>query len=171
MTDALATQLVSLCAERNVRLATAESCTGGLIAAAITDVPGSSAVLDRGFVTYSNEAKGDMLNVSPELIESVGAVSSEVAGRMALGALSRSHADLSVAVTGIAGPGGGTAEKPVGLVYLAIAKRFEDEAMLLTERRLMLADTFERDGRSGVREETRRIALQTLVDAVALERP
>jgi len=102
-------------------VATAESCTGGLIAAALTDVPGSSAVVDRGFVTYSNEAKADMLGVPMVLIEKHGAVSGEVARAMAQGAVLNSRADIAVSVTGVAGPGGGTAEKPVGLVWFGLA--------------------------------------------------
>ncbi len=104
-------------------IVTAESCTGGLIAAALTDVAGSSSAFDRGFVTYSNEAKSDMLDVPAALIEMRGAVSAEVAEAMATGALKRSNATLSVAVTGIAGPGGGTAAKPVGLVFIASAMK------------------------------------------------
>ncbi len=102
-------------------LATAESCTGGMIAAAITDIAGSSDVLDRGFVTYSNAAKSEMLGVDPALIAGHGAVSAEVAAAMALGALARSAADVAVSVTGIAGPGGGSAGKPVGLVWFGLA--------------------------------------------------
>jgi nicotinamide-nucleotide amidase len=104
-----------------LQLATAESCTGGLLAALLTEIPGSSDVLDRGFVTYSNDAKIECLGVHPELIERHGAVSAEVARAMAEGALVHSNADLTVAVTGVAGPGGGTAKKPVGLVHLAAA--------------------------------------------------
>jgi nicotinamide-nucleotide amidase len=118
-----ATELIVLCTERGLKIATAESCTGGLIAATLTEVPGSSAVVDRGFVTYSNEAKAEMLGVDPDLIRRVGAVSKEVAVAMAEGAIARSDADLAVAVTGIAGPDGGTAEKPVGLVHLAATRR------------------------------------------------
>lgn len=106
-----------------LRIATAESCTGGLVSAAMTDVPGSSDVLDRGFVTYSNEAKTDLLDVPAPLIAAHGAVSAEVARAMALGALAHSLADIAVSVTGIAGPGGGSAEKPVGLVHFACARR------------------------------------------------
>ena len=105
------------------RLATAESCTGGLIAASITAVPGASVVLERGFVTYSNEAKVEMLGVPAELIERRGAVSQEVALAMVDGALKHSRADIALAVTGIAGPDGGSAEKPVGLVHIAAARR------------------------------------------------
>lgn len=100
-------------------LATAESCTGGLVAAALTAVAGSSAALDRGFVTYSNAAKSDMIDVPPDLIARHGAVSEPVARAMALGAVARSAASVSVSITGVAGPGGGTSEKPVGLVHFA----------------------------------------------------
>ena len=103
-------------------IAAAESCTGGLVAAALTAVPGSSDVFDRGFVTYSNTAKSEMLGVPYWLIEKHGAVSEEVARAMAGGALTHSNASLAVAVTGIAGPGGGTADKPVGLVYFAAGR-------------------------------------------------
>ena len=103
-------------------IATAESCTGGLIAATLTDIPGASAVLDRGFVTYSNAAKSESLGVPPGLIEQHGAVSAPVAIAMAEGALRQSSADLAVSVTGIAGPGGATAGKPVGLVHFAVAQ-------------------------------------------------
>ncbi len=104
-------------------LACAESCTGGLISAAVTDIAGSSAVLDRGFVTYSNQAKMDMLGVPAPLLEQYGAVSEPVARAMAEGALHHSRATISLAVTGIAGPGGGTADKPVGTVHLAASHR------------------------------------------------
>jgi len=102
-------------------LAAAESCTGGLICAALTAVAGSSDVVDRGFVTYSNAAKTDMLGVDPELIARCGAVSAEVAGQMSRGALERSAAQIAVSVTGIAGPGGGSPDKPVGLVFISVA--------------------------------------------------
>ena len=104
-------------------IATAESCTGGLIAGALTDIAGSSSVVDRGFVTYSNEAKMDMLGVSEKTLKEHGAVSDQTAYEMALGAFKNSRADVSVAVTGIAGPGGGSNEKPVGLVYMGVASK------------------------------------------------
>ncbi|MGX1306606.1 nicotinamide-nucleotide amidase [Amorphus suaedae] len=119
---ASATSLLQLCRERGVMLATAESCTGGLIAATLTEVAGSSDVVDRGFVTYSNAAKRELLGVPTDLIEEQGAVSEAVVRAMAKGALARSNADVTVAVSGVAGPGGGTAEKPVGLVHLAVAR-------------------------------------------------
>lgn len=106
-----------------LHLATAESCTGGLIAAALTHIAGSSDVLDRGFVTYSNAAKSELLGVPAELIASHGAVSEPVARRMARGALERSSADIAVSVTGVAGPGGGSADKPVGTVWFGVARR------------------------------------------------
>jgi nicotinamide-nucleotide amidase len=108
---------------RGWKLATAESCTGGLIAAALTHVAGSSDVVERGFVTYSNEAKCEMLGVAAPLIAEHGAVSEQVARAMAEGAISASHADIAVSVTGIAGPGGGSPEKPVGLVWFGCASR------------------------------------------------
>ena len=104
-------------------IATAESCTGGLIAGALTDIAGSSSVVDCGFVTYSNQAKMDMLGVSAETLEKHGAVSDQTAYEMALGAFKNSRADVTVAVTGIAGPGGGSDEKPVGLVYMGVASK------------------------------------------------
>jgi len=104
-------------------VATAESCTGGLIAGALTDIAGSSKVVDRGFVTYSNIAKTEMLRVPASLLHAHGAVSPEIAVAMAVGALAMSRADVTVAVTGVAGPGGGSAEKPVGRVYIATAVR------------------------------------------------
>jgi nicotinamide-nucleotide amidase len=108
---------------KRLRLAAAESCTGGLVAATLTEIAGASDVFDRGFVTYSNAAKCEMLGVAQSLIDAHGAVSAEVARAMAVGAIERSAADIAVAVTGIAGPGGGSAEKPVGLVHFACATR------------------------------------------------
>ena len=107
---------------QRLTLATAESCTGGLLAATLTEIPGSSAVLNRGFVTYSNASKTDLLGVSPELIATHGAVSEEVVRAMAEGALRKSGATFALATTGIAGPDGGTPEKPVGTVWLALAR-------------------------------------------------
>lgn len=119
----MAEQLVSALQSRHLMLTTAESCTGGLIAAAMTSISGSSTVMERGFVTYSNDAKIEVLGVMPDLLERHGAVSAEVAEAMAIGALEFSHAQIALSVTGIAGPTGGTAEKPVGLVYIGIATR------------------------------------------------
>jgi len=122
---AQAAALLEACRERGVLIATAESCTGGLVAATLTAVPGSSEVVERGFVTYSNAAKSEMLGVPAWLIERHGAVSEDVARAMVGGALTHSRATIAVAVTGIAGPGGGTAEKPVGLVHIAAARSDE----------------------------------------------
>jgi nicotinamide-nucleotide amidase len=120
---ALAADLIKACRAKGELIATAESCTGGLVSATLTAVPGSSDVFDRGFVTYSNAAKSEMLGVPYWLIERHGAVSEDVARAMAGGALTHSRASLAVAITGIAGPGGGTQDKPVGLVYFAAGRR------------------------------------------------
>jgi nicotinamide-nucleotide amidase len=122
---ALAVELLGVCRERGLLIATAESCTGGLLAATITAIPGCSDCFERGFVTYSNASKSEMLGVPYWLIERHGAVSDDVARAMAGGALTHSHANLAVAITGIAGPDGGTPEKPVGLVYFAAGRRDE----------------------------------------------
>lgn len=114
--------VLEACRKAGLMIATAESCTGGLIAGALTDIAGSSDVVDRGFVTYSNEAKNEMIGVPMDLIGQVGAVSREVAIAMAEGALNHSRAGVSIAVTGVAGPGGGSEEKPVGLVHIASAR-------------------------------------------------
>jgi nicotinamide-nucleotide amidase len=137
------------------RLATAESCTGGLIAAACTAVAGSSDWFERGFVTYSNAAKVQMLGVDADLIDRHGAVSEEVARAMALGALAHAPVQLALAVTGIAGPGGAVPGKPVGTVWLALA----DTAGRLRAERLQLAGD-----RAAVREQTVSLALQRLLD-------
>ncbi|WP_297586546.1 CinA family protein [Roseibium sp.] len=146
---------------RGMMVATAESCTGGMICSSLTEISGSSAVVDRGFVTYSNEAKVDLLGVSPELIEKVGAVSKEVAIAMAEGALSRSNADVAVSVTGIAGPGGGSEEKPVGTVHIAIAcknQSIRHAPCLFSER-----------DRKQVRLETVQTALSSILNALTEE--
>jgi len=119
--------------KRGLTIVTAESCTGGLIAASLAAVPGASASLERGYITYSNEAKIEMLGVPADLIASKGAVSKEVALAMIEGALNESPADIAVAVTGIAGPDGGSPEKPVGLVHIAVGRR--DGARLHEEKR------------------------------------
>ncbi|HEY8964219.1 MAG TPA: CinA family protein [Alphaproteobacteria bacterium] len=125
--DTLVPEIFAKLKEKRWMIATAESCTGGLISWALTEVPGSSEFVDRGFVTYSNAAKSDMLGVAPDLIEQFGAVSEPVARAMVQGALRHSKADIAIAVTGIAGPGGGTAEKPVGLIYIAIGTKDHTE--------------------------------------------
>jgi len=151
----LAERVLAAARQQGLRVATAESCTGGLIAACLTEVAGSSDVVDRGFVTYSNEAKSELLGVPPELIARVGAVSSDVARAMAEGALVRSHADLCVSVTGIAGPGGGSPEKPVGLVYAALARR----GRLVEVARHQFSGS-----RSAVRESTVVSVLESVLD-------
>jgi len=137
--DVLVTEaeaLLEACRHEGVRLATAESCTGGLIAGVLTAVAGSSDVVERGFGTYSNAAKAEMLGVPVGLIATAGAVSAEVAAAMASGALERSHADVAIAVTGVAGPGGGSAAKPVGLVWFGVAGR----GPVATESRIFPGD-------------------------------
>jgi nicotinamide-nucleotide amidase len=118
-----ASSLLECLRGRRLRLVTAESCTGGMIAGLLTEIPGSSDVFERGFVTYSNEAKAELLGVPADLIAKHGAVSEAVARAMAEGALARSHADIAVSVTGVAGPGGGTEAKPVGLVHFGASMR------------------------------------------------
>jgi nicotinamide-nucleotide amidase len=122
MRDA-AERVLHACRKRGLRLVTAESCTGGLVAAALTAIAGSSDVVERGFVTYSNEAKIEMLAVPSDTIVAHGAVSAQTAAAMARGAVRRAAADVAVSITGIVGPGGGTSQKPVGLVYLGMARR------------------------------------------------
>ncbi|MEJ6785544.1 CinA family protein [Aminobacter sp. Piv2-1] len=157
-TSALAAALLEACEARGLMIATAESCTGGMIVAALTDIAGSSAVVDRGFITYSNEAKMEMLGVSEATLKAHGAVSRETALEMAAGALAHSHASLALAVTGIAGPGGGSAEKPVGLVWFGIARKGTPAE---AEFRL-----FEDKGRDFIRHETVRTALGLGLKAV-----
>ena len=122
-TLSLAEAVLAACRTRGWHLATAESCTGGLVAAALTAVADSSDVVERGFVTYSNEAKIELLGVPAETIAAHGAVSAQTAAAMARGAVRRAAADVAVSITGIVGPGGGTSQKPVGLVYLGVARR------------------------------------------------
>ncbi len=155
---AQATALLQHCRAARLMVATAESCTGGLIAGCLTEIAGSSDVVDRGFVTYSNEAKNTMLDVPMALIEGHGAVSEPVARAMAEGAIAKSNAGLAVAVTGVAGPGGGTADKPVGLVHLACAKR--GGATLHREQRY--GDL----GRGGIRQATIQTALEMLAQQI-----
>ena len=156
--DAQVTALGESLRAQGLRLATAESCTGGMIAAACTTIAGSSDWFERGFVTYSNAAKTEMLGVDAALIAANGAVSAEVARAMADGALAHSHADLAVAVTGVAGPGGGSPDKPVGTVWLALARK----------GRAANAELLRLQGdRSAVRTQTVAHALQRLQAEVA----
>jgi nicotinamide-nucleotide amidase len=156
---ARAEALIRLCTTKRIKIATAESCTGGLISALLTEIPGSSAVVDRAFVTYSNEAKAEMIGVPMALIDDHGAVSPQVAQAMASGALQHSKADLSVAVTGIAGPTGGSAEKPVGLVQFARARRGAEPDLF--EKR------FDDKGRASIRRAALEFALTLLEEAAA----
>jgi nicotinamide-nucleotide amidase len=160
--------LIELCRERGVMIATAESCTGGLLAAYLTHVAGASHVMERGFVTYSNESKHELLGVDEEMLAEFGAVSREVALAMAAGALWRSRAGVSAAITGIAGPGGGTAAKPVGLVQFAVAKRVSLSEEQLDFRAIHHEENFGDLGRSEVREEAVRTALTLLRQALDL---
>ncbi len=152
--------LLAALRERKLMLATAESCTGGLIAGVLTEIAGSSDVVERGFVTYSNEAKMELIGVPAAMIAAHGAVSKEVALAMAAGALAHSRADITVAVTGVAGPGGGSAAKPVGLVHLAAERR--GRPPMHRECR------FGEIGRHGIRMATVAVALE-MVDALARE--
>ena len=143
---------------RNIRIVTAESCTGGLIAGLLTEIPGSSDVVERGFVTYSNHAKEESLGVPGALLKKYGAVSDHVARAMANGALRHARAQLAIAVTGIAGPGGGSAEKPVGLVHIALA-----DGHTITSHEFRFGDI----GRSEVRLATVREAIKVLSAAIS----
>lgn len=150
--DELANRFLQACAENKILAATAESCTGGMIVAALTDIPGSSSVVDRGFITYSNDAKMEMIGVAAATLDAHGAVSLQTAQEMAAGALARSHAGIALSVTGIAGPDGGSEEKPVGLVWFGLALTGKP---VVTEKRL-----FDNRGRDFIRRETVRHALE-----------
>jgi nicotinamide-nucleotide amidase len=148
-----AKRVLELCRARGLHVATAESCTGGLVAAALTEIPGSSDVVDCGFVTYSDEAKQAMLGVPAATLKRYGAVSAQTAKAMAAGALKNSRADIAVSITGIAGPGGGSKQKPVGLVHFAAASR--------DGRRIARKRLYGDIGR-------RRVRLRSVVEALAL---
>ena len=158
---------------RHLRIATAESCTGGLVAGALTAIAGSSEVFERGFVTYSNEAKIELLGVDPELIAEHGAVSSEVAVAMAMGALENSLADIAVAITGVAGPGGGTPDKPVGLVHMACAGVDREDVDPETGLDFGWCSQYEFRfgdvGRDAVRDYSVRQALRLLLDPILMQ--
>ncbi|MBU6505997.1 MAG: CinA family protein [Alphaproteobacteria bacterium] len=154
----MAARVLEACRARQWLVGVAESCTGGLVAAALTDIPGSSDVVDRGFVTYSDRAKAELLGVPVPILVTHGAVSRETAAAMAQGVLAKSKVDLAVAVTGIAGPGGGSAEKPVGLVWFAVASRGREPRV---ERQVFAGD------RGAVRAAATRRALELLAEAAA----
>jgi nicotinamide-nucleotide amidase len=149
----LAQSVLDACRARGWHIATAESCTGGLVAGALTAIAGSSDVVERGFVTYSNEAKSELLGVSPEIIIAHGAVSAETTAAMARGAIAHAPVDLAVSVTGVAGPGGATPTKPVGLVLFGLAR---SDGTCRTERHLFAGD------RSAVRQAALEVALKLL---------
>jgi nicotinamide-nucleotide amidase len=149
----LAQSALDACRARGWHLATAESCTGGLVAGALTAIAGSSDVVERGFVTYSNKAKSELLGVPPETIATHGAVSPETTAAMARGAVARAPVDLAISVTGVAGPGGGNAAKPVGLVFVGLARR---DGSCRTERHVFDGD------RAAVREAALRVALRLI---------
>lgn len=155
-TLSLVQSVLDACRARGWRVATAESCTGGLVAAALTAIAGSSDVVERGFVVYSNEAKTEVLGVPVETIAAHGAVSAETAAAMAMGAVARAPIDLAVSVAGIAGPGGGSAEKPVGLVHFGLARR---AGACRTEHHVFPGD------RAAVRDAALRTALALLAGA------
>ena len=155
--------LLKLSKSRKLKLAAAESCTGGLLLAALTEIPGSSEVVDRGFVTYSNQAKHQMLGVPVGTLEKFGAVSRETALAMAKGALAHSSADVTAAITGIAGPGGGSKQKPVGLVHIAAATR--------SGARVHHECRFGAIGRAKVREKSVLEALTMLGEIIEFEMP
>ncbi len=152
-TLALAGAVLAACRAKAWHVATAESCTGGLVAAALTAIAGSSDVVERGFVTYSNEAKSELLGVPAETIAAHGAVSAQTCAAMARGAVARAGVDLAVSITGVAGPGGGTPQKPVGLVYLGIATK---DGAAHVERRIFPGD------RTQIREAALILALALL---------
>jgi nicotinamide-nucleotide amidase len=156
-TRSAAETIVARFRDKSLGLVTAESCTGGLLAGLITTVPGASEIFDRGFVTYSNAAKIECLGVALDLLEKFGAVSAEVAGAMAEGALAHSRADVALSITGIAGPGGGSAAKPVGLVQFGIARR--GGPLTTMEKR------FGAIGRDAVRAAALDVALDLLLEA------
>ena len=167
--EQLAEEVLEHARRLRLTIATAESCTGGLVAAALTGIAGSSDVFERGFVTYSNEAKAEMLGVDPALIAAHGAVSREVALAMAACALRQSRATLSVAVTGIAGPGGGGVEKPVGLVHFAAAKALSRHGETVDFAALHQEERFGDIGRAAVRAKSVEAALRLLLRTADLD--
>jgi len=156
--DDLARRVIEANRAAGRRIAVAESCTGGLVSAALTEIAGSSDVFETGFVTYSNEAKMELLGVSAEVIETFGSVSVAAAWAMAQGVIRRTHADVAVAITGIAGPGGGSEMKPVGTVVFARAERDSDPARIVADRK-----EFGDLGRAGIRLQAALCALELLL--------
>ncbi|MBJ6986248.1 MULTISPECIES: CinA family protein [unclassified Devosia] len=153
-----AKRVISALSDRKLSIVTAESCTGGMIAAALTDVPGSSAALFGGFITYSNEAKASMIHVQPRLIQDYGAVSNQVARAMADGARNTANADIAVSSTGIAGPDGGSDKKPVGLVYVAVSTELAT---------VVIEHQFGDIGRDEIRKATVEAALELVLQVVS----
>lgn len=160
-TTRLAAEILEKCRKQKLIIATAESCTGGLVAACLTEIAGSSDVFDRGFVTYSNAAKHELLGVASMTLDKFGAVSRETALEMAAGALAHSRADIAIAITGIAGPGGGTAAKPVGLVHFAVAAK--------GGRTQTRSECYPDEGRQQIRLQAVRTALSLVL--AAADRP
>jgi len=158
-----ARRLLDICRRKKLTVATVESCTAGLVAGTLTEVPGTSSILDRGYVTYSDEAKQEMVGVSAATLKAHGAVSPQTAAEMVRGAMARAPVDLAVSVTGIAGPDGGTPEKPVGLVYFAAASR--SGALIQDEKR------FGDIGRADVRKQSVLQAFRMLHDLAEGEAP
>ena len=158
--DHLALAVLESCRKAKLKLATAESCTGGMVAAALTDIAGSSDVVERGFITYSNEAKMELLGVPQAMVEAHGAVSPHVAKAMAEGALAHAPVDLAVSITGIAGPSGGSERKPVGLVYFGLARRGREPRV---ERHLFHGD------RAAIRRSAVECALELLREGASSE--
>lgn len=158
-TDILATSVLEAARQRGLTIASAESCTGGLVSAALTSVAGASDVFDRGFITYTNEAKQQLLGVSAKSVDTMGAVSEAVVKEMAYGVLANSSADIAVSVTGIAGPGGGSRDKPVGTVWFGIAQ--------LGEMPIATLKQYDSDSRASIREQAVVTALSLLLEAIA----
>lgn len=156
----LALNLFKLCLNKKIKIVTAESCTGGMLASVITDIPQISKVFDRGFITYSNQSKIELLNVSNELLKANGAVSSEVAVQMARGALMNSEANIAISITGIAGPGGATKDKPIGLVYFGIASSTESKDNVVSRKKMFPG------GRKEIRSKATSYALSILIEFI-----
>lgn len=162
LTESLVKEIASACTFHKIKITTAESCTGGMISTALTDISGSSAYFDRGFITYSDEAKAELLSVSTNSLSKHGAVSETVAMEMAQGALKASNAHIALSVTGIAGPTGGSAEKPVGLVYFGLAYRISNDDSHENLKVTAYHEIFKGD-RSAVRNQTQEYGLELIL--------